>query len=346
MPENQYVIIGAGIVGLYTTYELITNLGADPKTIHVVAEYLPGDQSINYTSPWAGGNFSGISPSDPDSLAFDKFTYINLPKIQKLLGGPECGLDYKPSTELWESDPPAEKVASLKTYMKDYRVLPKSELPEGVKFGTKSTVWNFNCPIFLANLQKYLESIGVTFERRVITHISQAYLFSSTKYVFNCSGIGARFLGGVQDANVYPTRGQVVVARAPHIQENMMRWGEGYATYIIPRPHSNGELVLGGFLGKDDWTGDTFKEQTDDIIKRTTELLPEILDKPLVISRVAAGLRPSRHGGVRIELEEIQAEGKVLIHNYGASGYGYQSGLGMAHKAVELLKAYKRKNKL
>ncbi|CDR47567.1 CYFA0S33e00518g1_1 [Cyberlindnera fabianii] len=346
MSENQYVIVGAGIIGLYTAYELITNLGVDPKTIHVVAQYLPGDQSINYTSPWAGGNFSGISPSDPDSIAFDKYTYTNLSKIQRLLGGPECGLDYLPSTEFWDSDLSSAVIASRKTYVKDYHVIPESELPEGVKFGAKSTIWNFNCPIFLANFQRYLESTGVTFERRVITHISQAYLFSSTKYVFNCTGIGARSLGGVQDANIYPTRGQVVVLRAPHIQENKMRWGDDYCTYIIPRPYSNGELVLGGFMGKDDWTADTFKDQTEDIIKRTTKLLPEILDKPLVISRVAAGLRPSRHGGVRIELEEIQPEGKVLIHNYGASGYGYQSGLGMAHKAIELLKAYKRKNKL
>ncbi|GMF06424.1 unnamed protein product [Ambrosiozyma monospora] len=119
----------------------------------------------------------------------------------------------------------------------------------------------------------------------------------------------------------------------------MMRWGDDYATYIIPRPFSNNELILGGFLQKDNWTGNTFANETEDIIKRTTALLPKILDRPLDILKVAAGLRPSRHGGVRIELEDA-GEDKVLIHNYGASGYGYQAGFGMSFKAVQLLVSY------
>ncbi|KGK35098.1 hypothetical protein JL09_g5752, partial [Pichia kudriavzevii] len=79
---------------------------------------------------------------------------------------------------------------------------------------------------------------------------------------------------------------------------------------------------------------------TEDILRRTTELFPEILDRPLEIIRVAAGLRPSRHGGVRIEVENV--EEKLLVHNYGASGYGYQAGLGMAQKAVSLYLKSKR----
>ena len=77
-------------------------------------------------------------------------------------------------------------------------------------------------------------------------------------------------------------------------------------------------------------------------MQRTTKLLPKILAanpggpnfSDLEILRVAAGLRPSRHGGARIE--KTVSEGKVLVHNYGASGYGYQAGLGMAAKAVGL----------
>jgi len=124
-----------------------------------------------------------------------------------------------------------------------------------------------------------------------------------------------------------------------------MRWGKDYATYIIPRPYSNNELVLGGFLQKDNWTGDTFELETQDIITRTTALLPKINDRPLEIIRTASGLRPSRHGGPRIELEKLD-DGKLLVHNYGASGYGYQAGLGMAHKAVALYISSKRLNKL
>ncbi|OWB81762.1 D-aspartate oxidase activity protein [[Candida] boidinii] len=333
---DQIVVLGSGIIGLYTTYCLIYEAGFDPAKITIVAEFLPGDQSTLYTSPWAGGNFSCISPADDTTLAYDKFTYLNLFKIQKKLGGPESGLDNKPSTEYWDFYPGDDKINSLKQYLKDFTVIPKSELPEGVEYGITYTTWSFNCPVFLQNMANFLNKRNVTIIRKHLTHISQAYLTVNTKVVFNCTGIGAADLGGVKDEKVYPTRGQVVVVRAPHIQENKMRWGKDYATYIIPRPYSNGELVLGGFLQKDNWTGNTFGFETDDIVARTTALLPKILDEPLHIIRVAAGLRPSRHGGPRIEAE-ICEEGKLTIHNYGASGYGYQAGYGMSYEAVKLL---------
>lgn len=329
---SNVVVLGSGIVGLYTTWCLIHNAKLSPSKINVIAEHLPGDSSINFTSPWAGGNFSCISPNDPDTLAFDKYTYTNLQKIRNALGQ-NCGLDMKPSTEFWDSYPGDAKINSLKSYLKDYKVIPQSDLPNGVAYGISFTTWNFYCPFFIANLRKYLEKLGVKFTRAKLTHISQAYL-PYTQAVFNCTGLGAFSLSGVKDSNCYPTRGQVLVVKAPHIQENRMRWGADYATYIIPRPDSDGQLILGGFLQKDIWTGDTYEEETKDIIKRTTDLLPKILDRPIQILGVAAGLRPSRHGGARIEAEVI--EDKLLIHNYGASGYGYQAGFGMGNKAVNL----------
>ncbi|GMM30309.1 hypothetical protein DAMA08_030540 [Martiniozyma asiatica (nom. inval.)] len=334
---SDITVVGAGIIGLYTTYSLLTEASVPASKITIMARHLPGDQSINYTSPWAGGNFSCISPNDAATLAFDKFTYTHLAEIQKILGGPSCGLDTKPSTEYWDEYPGDEKIDSLKSYLKDFAIIPKSALPSGVAFGITFTTWNFNCPFFLGNFKNWLAKQGVKFVRKELTHISQAY-GAHTKVAFNCTGIGAYSLSGVKDDKCYPTRGQVVVIRAPHVQENAMRWGADYATYIIPRPYSGNELVLGGFLQKDNWTGDTTQEETDDILKRATELLPKILDRPVEIVRVAAGLRPSRHGGPRIEVEKV--EEKWLVHNYGASGYGYQAGFGMSNKAVrEYLKA-------
>lgn len=327
---------------MYTTYNLL-EAGVPGSEIKVTAEFFPGDESINFTSPYAGGNFSCITGNDADTLHFDKVTYTNLAKIQKKLGGPRCGLDRMPSTEYWDTAPPKEKIQSLKGYLDQFQEIDSSELPLGVAFGIKFLTWNFNCPKFLLSMQKYLADQGVIFVRRKLSHIAQGFS-SGVKCVFNCTGIGARRIGGVEDTNVYPTRGQVLVIKAPHINENFHRWGDDYATYVIKRPYSNDHLVLGGFLQKDDWTPATIHEQNVDILKRTTALLPKILTdnsrgkevKDLEIVRAAAGLRPSRHGGVRIEMEPID-EGKVVVHNYGASGYGYQAGFGMAKKAVGLV---------
>lgn len=338
--ERDNANIRCGIIGLYTGYTLIEK-GVSGTDIKILAEYMPGDESIDYTSPYAGGNFSCITGDDPATMRYDKFTYTNLERLQRKLGGRTCGVDRLKSTEYWDLRPSPQKTLSLRSYLDEYKEISAECLPENVQFGITFLSWNFNCPKFLLNLKVHLEGKGVVFERRKLSHVTQAF-GPGVKTVFNCTGIGARKLGGVQDINVYPTRGQVVVIKAPHIQENVMRWGDDYATYIIKRPYSNDQLILGGFMQKDDWTPSTFADQTADILARTTKLFPKILEQnalghsvgDLEITRVVAGLRPSRHGGTRIEKEDV--EGKTMIHNYGAGGYGYQAGLGMARHSVDL----------
>ncbi|OBA19653.1 FAD dependent oxidoreductase [Metschnikowia bicuspidata var. bicuspidata NRRL YB-4993] len=339
MPEYQ--IIGAGIIGLYTAFQLLDR-GIDAKQISITAEFLPGDESIRYTSPYAGGNFSCITGNDPDTLAFDEYTYKNLKRIQQVLGGPQCGLAETVSTDYWDTRPADVKISSLRSYLVNYKEVPVADLPAGVLFGIRFQSWSFNCPKFLFSVYEYLTKQGVSFQKQKLQHVSEAF-GATTRVVFNCTGLGAKDLGGVDDSAVYPTRGQVLVVKAPHITENVMRWGDDYATYIIKRPSSHDQLILGGFMQKDDWTADTFRLQNMDILKRTTALYPEILEKnpggphieDLEILRSAAGLRPSRHGGVRIERQTLD-NGRKLVHNYGASGYGYQAGFGMAKKAVDL----------
>lgn len=307
-----------------------------------MAQFLPGDESKNFTSPYAGGNFSCISGSDPDTLAYDKYTYQNLGNLKQILGD-SCGLDYCYSTEYFDDIPSKVKIDSLKSYLYDFQELPKAQLKPGTSYGIRYRSFSFNCPVFIQIFKKYLELKGVVFERKTLTHIAQAY-GSNTKAVFNCTGLGSFSLNGVNDTNMYPTRGQVVVVRAPHVKENYMRWGSDYATYIIKRPDSHDQLILGGFMHKDDWNTDNYSDQSMDILERTSKLYPELLSEnphgsrfeDLEIMRTAAGLRPSRHGGVRVERQDI--EGKILIHNYGAGGYGYQAGLGMAQRAVSLLR--------
>lgn len=269
-------------------------------------------------------------------------TYKELGRLQQFLGGYKCGLDRVKSTEYWETRPSDEKLNSLESYLYDLSFIPSNDLPDGVEYGIEFITWNFNCPKFLVSFQTFLQNQGVTFERKRLANIREAFS-GDVKVVFNCTGLGSRTLGGVDDKRCIPYRGQVVVIKAPHVQENVLKWGKDKPTYLIKRPNSNDQLILGGFLQKNDWTAATFREQTQDILERTTKMFPKILeDNPrgnriedLEILRVVAGLRPGREGGVRIEKEFVDAN-RTLIHNYGAAGYGYQAGLGMADKAVLL----------
>jgi D-amino-acid oxidase len=54
---------------------------------------------------------------------------------------------------------------------------------------------------------------------------------------------------------------------------------------------------------------------------------------------VFTGLRPSREGGARIERGELFVDGtpRIVVHNYGAGGTGFQAGYGMARDAVSMI---------
>lgn len=72
-------------------------------------------------------------------------------------------------------------------------------------------------------------------------------------------------------------------------------------------------------------------------MKRATALSAELRQETPEILGVIAGMRPSREGGARVERQAISIGGqsRVLVHNYGAGGTGYQAGWGMALEAVQ-----------
>ena len=108
-----------------------------------------------------------------------------------------------------------------------------------------------NAPQHLQYIYRRLrDQYGVQFVRQKLPSIQAAFLSPATKVVFNCTGNAARTLSGVEDSACYPTRGQVVLAKAPNVSKNIMRHGKDYETYIIPRPGSNGNVVLGGYMQK------------------------------------------------------------------------------------------------
>lgn len=72
--------------------------------------------------------------------------------------------------------------------------------------------------------------------------------------VVNATGILASKLGGVEDKNVYPTRGQTILVRnscSKMYFRSSKRLGEE-PTYIIPRAFGGG-TILGGCRQPDNW---------------------------------------------------------------------------------------------
>ena len=131
-----------------------------------------------------------------------------------------------------------------------FKIIPAEQLPDGIKFGVTFTAMTINAPKHIEFLYKTLKKEGVQFIRKKLPSLEAAYISSATKVVFNCTGIAAKTLAGVEDENVFPTRGQIVLARAPKVKNIMMLHGKEHETYVIPRPGSNGNVILGGYMQK------------------------------------------------------------------------------------------------
>ncbi|KAI1837713.1 hypothetical protein DTO006G1_4628 [Penicillium roqueforti] len=337
MKSESVVVIGAGVIGLNVALVLCEK--GYSQYITIIAEHLPGDTSINYTSPWAGANFSAISASDPNALRWDKIGYMYLLDLAAK-DGKNAFVKETPSVEYWDELPAHEKIDSMVEYLKDFKQIATHDLPAGVAFGIEFTTITLNAPMHLRYLfQKLTQEYGVRVIRKKLSKVSSGYISTDTKVVFNCTGNAAKELPGVQDSKCFPTRGQILLAKAPHVQQNIMRHGKDYETYVIPRPYSNGKVILGGFMQKNVGTPDTFGEESESILTRTTALLPALNSSETEILGAFAGLRPSREGGARVARENVKvgASGRrgVVVHNYGAGGTGYQAGYGMAVEAVD-----------
>ncbi|KFZ06075.1 hypothetical protein V501_07737 [Pseudogymnoascus sp. VKM F-4519 (FW-2642)] len=332
--SDSIVIVGAGIVGLNVALVLAER--GYGQSITVIAEHHPGDTSMTYTSPWAGCNFSAISGSDANALKWDRLGYSHLTKLASERPD-ETFVHRTPSTELWDENVPHDKIKAMSEYLEDFRILPEEELPEQVKFAVSFTTLTINAPNHLQYLYNRLKQYGVQFLRQKIPSILSAFASPTTKVVFNCIGNAAKTLPGVEDAKCYPTRGQVVLVRAPQVRSNVMRHGKDYETYVIPRPGSDGNVILGGYMQKGVGDGATYSYETESILDRTTRLSSELREMEPQILAVFAGFRPSREGGARIERDELIVAGdkRVIVHNYGAGGTGFQAGYGMAMEAVK-----------
>ncbi|KAG8744307.1 hypothetical protein FRC10_010379 [Ceratobasidium sp. 414] len=201
----------------------------------------------------------------------------------------------------------------------------------------------------------------VTIDTSVYLPYLLSTFLSNGDVIVVCTGIGTRSLGGVEDRNVFPVRGQTVLIRAPWINFGISEKTPDHISYIIPR--QSGDVVLGGTYGINDWYPHPRLETIDDIIRRTLALSPLIAppesrengrtptveDVKSIMIESGCGLRPARKGGVRLERGEVTyLEGETemnvpVVYNYGHGGQGYQSSWGTSERAAELVEEALRK---
>lgn len=80
-PRLTIAVLGAGITGLQIALSILSSPSSFPQSkvrVLVIGQHFPGDESIAYTSPWAGGHWRShahSSPEDAELRVWDAKTY-------------------------------------------------------------------------------------------------------------------------------------------------------------------------------------------------------------------------------------------------------------------------------
>jgi D-amino-acid oxidase len=144
--------------------------------------------------------------------------------------------------------------------------------------------------------------------------------------VINCTGIGAREL--VQDANLEPHRGQIVIVPKLENLSCAIVCDEAPLMYAIPRTN---DCVFGGTNNlSSDLAADPGTR--DHIVAECSRVLG--IEQPNVLAE-RVGLRPFRKAGVRLERGQLR-DGRIAIHNYGHGGAGFTLSWGCAREVLDL----------
>jgi len=308
------VVVGAGIVGL-TCAARFQQAGA--RVAVVTADEPAQTVSAIAAAVW----YPSHVVSDDRVLVWARRTFDEL-AAQAARGVP--GVVMRPTRMLIRAANPRPPWWS--SAVRDFRTLDR--VPPFVE------EWQFTVPavemkIYLDGLaQGIVAAAGVWLRRRLVRLEEVATL---APIVVNATGLGAAALA--LDPTVHPARGQIVVVANPGLQTSFRdEDNPAGMTYVHPRSR---DIVLGGTYdaGQPDRTPSPWVGQQ--ILERCTALVPALRGAPVLEQLV--GLRPARHGGVRLERDPVGLSGGVrLIHDYGHGGAGVTLGWGCADDVVAL----------
>jgi D-amino-acid oxidase len=178
-----------------------------------------------------------------------------------------------------------------KRLMKDYEILPKSDLPEGCTFGSRYTSLAMNPLLLLSWLKEELSGKGVKFIKKEIKSIEEARVVTGSRIIVNASGVGAKELAS--DKLVKPIRGQTMFVKTT-FNELVMKEGSEY-TYVIPRAASGG-VIIGG-IKSDRLDTEVDQDLKLDILERINRVTNGAFKETNVEAVTdIVGFRPGREG--------------------------------------------------
>lgn len=108
---------------------------------------------------------------------------------------------------------------------------------------------------------------------------------------------------------------------------------DGTWTFCVPR-NFDGGTIIGGTKEPGNWDPTPSPAVRARLLRDFAATYPALGD--VTVLQDVVGRRPTRHGGARIEREEI-APGRSIVHAYGLGGRGYEMSWGVARTVRELV---------
>ncbi|KAH8893166.1 nucleotide-binding domain-containing protein [Thozetella sp. PMI_491] len=351
------VVVGAGVIGLTSALALQASLSREEYGVLVVAREWPSqlNYSVDYASMWAGAHVRPIPATSPqltrEAAWLKRAVTVFAEQAER---EPWLGVRQTPAIEhlaVPDASYRAQNASSFaaETGLSGYRQLAANELPEGIKLGLAYDSFCINAPLYCAGfLRKFLLHGGHILQRSLS---SQWEAFSlqgwNTCLVVNATGVG------FGDPLCFPTRGQIVLTRLDSVEETVTRQNaDGTWSFVIPRSYAGG-TIIGGTKEPHDWSTEPRPEITAKLLENAiTQLGPKVLGLPStcttlgqeLVMRDVVGRRPSREGGMRVEVERAEDPGssrhrlhRSVVHAYGAGGRGYEISWGVAEEVARLV---------
>lgn len=122
---------------------------------------------------------------------------------------------------------------------------------------------------------------------------------------------------------------------------------DGSWSFVIPR-FFNGGTIIGGTKQPGDWSTDPNLSTRESLLSEGRKIAGfasgSSVDSDVIkVITDVVGRRPTREGGMRIEVEQPKAEANEtrrstpIVHAYGAGGRGYEISWGVAEDVAKLV---------
>ncbi|WDD90196.1 FAD-binding oxidoreductase (plasmid) [Burkholderia sp. FERM BP-3421] len=352
--KGHALVIGAGVLGL-TTALCLRERGI---RVTVVAEqFAPDVTSVVAGALWEWPPAVCGYHYDEVSLSRSKhWCMVSFRRFETLANDPATGVYIRPvnfyfRNRIEEHPLHLEKMNEIRQHVPGFRRAPELIVENNVNpdIGLVDAYQHLapmvDTDVYMAWLLAMTEAAGVRVVQGRIEGVlrsQEASLKASydADAIVNCTGLGAAALSGEP---MYPLRGAVIRlvnngSRMPrldqaHCMSHDHVTGVDEIVFIVPRGEDR--IVLGAIAEADQWDKDIRFDNHEAIRKmyaRGIEFMPALADVEIdPVEPVRVGLRPFRHGNVRLEVEP----GTHILHNYAHGGAGVTLSWGCGIEAAE-----------